>query len=92
MTEIVSLIINYDRKRYTRNVGRSGKKISILAEENRVCKTREDAGRQLISLIGDYLSQSDWVKLYESTDDSFIKHIMKDWGSHLFPENFKNDQ
>ena len=45
-----------------------GGKVSVLAEENRVCKNREDAGRQLISLIGDYLTQNDWVKLYESTD------------------------
>ena len=66
-----------------------GKKVSFLAEENRVYKNRDDAGRQLISLLGNYLTQSDWIKLYESTDDSYIKHIMKDWGTHLFPENFK---
>ena len=66
-----------------------GGKVSVLAEENRVCKTRDDAGRKLISLLGDYLTQSDWIKLYESTDDSYIKNIMKDWGSHLFPEDFE---
>ena len=66
-----------------------GSKVSVLAEENRVCKTRDDAGRKLISLLGDYLTQSDWIKLYESTDDLFIKNIMKDWGSYLFPEDFE---
>ena len=66
-----------------------GSKVSILAEENRVCKTRDDAGRKLFSLLGDYFTQSDWIKLYESTDDSFIKNIMKDWGSYLFPEDFE---
>ena len=66
-----------------------GSKVSVLAEENRVCKTRDDAGRKLISLLGDYLTQSDWIKLYKSTDDSFIKNIMKDWGSYLFPEDFE---
>lgn len=66
-----------------------GSKVSILAEENRVCKTRDESGRKLISLLGDYLTQSDWIKLYESTDDLYIKNIMKDWGSHLFPEDFE---
>ena len=66
-----------------------GSKVSILAEENRVCKTRDDAGRKLISLLGNYLTQSNWIKLYESTDDLYIKNIMKDWGSHLFPEDFE---
>ena len=66
-----------------------GSKVSILAEENRVCKTRDDAGRKLISLLGNYLTQNNWIKLYESTDDSLIKNIMKDWGSHLFPEDFE---
>ena len=66
-----------------------GSKVSILAEENRICKNRDDAGRKLFSLLGDYLTQSEWMKLYESTDDSYIKNIMKDWGSHLFPKNIK---
>ena len=65
-----------------------GSKVSILAEENRVCKTRDDAGQKLVSLLGNYLTQDDWIKLYESTDDLYIKNIMKDWGSHLFPEDF----
>ena len=66
-----------------------GSKVSILAEENRVCKSRDDAGRKLISLLGDHLTQSNWIKIYESTHDSYIKNIMKDWGPHLFPQDFE---
>ena len=66
-----------------------GSKVSILAEENRVCHTRDNAGRKLFSLLGEYLAPGDWIKLYESTDDLYIKNIMQEWGSHLFPEDFK---
>ena len=66
-----------------------GKKVSILAEENRVCTNRDDSGRQLITLLGEYIVEDDWLKIYNSTDDSFIKELMLDWGSHLFPKGFK---
>ena len=62
--------------------------MSILAEENRVLQTRDDAGQQLISLLSNNINEEDWVKIYQSTDDVFIKEIMLDWGAHLFPEGF----
>ena len=65
-----------------------GEKVSILAEENRVFQTRDDAGQQLISLLSNNINEEDWVKIYQSTDDVFIKEIMLDWGAHLFPEGF----
>ena len=65
-----------------------GEKVSILAEENRVLQTRDDAGQQLISLLSNNINEEDWVKIYQSTDDVFIKEIMLDWGAHLFPEGF----
>ena len=65
-----------------------GKKVSILAEENRLLQTRYDAGQQLISLLSNNINEEDWVKIYQSTDDVFIKEIMLDWGAHLFPEGF----
>jgi len=65
-----------------------GRKVSILAEENRVSKNRDNAGRDLITLLDEYIVADDWVKIYNSTDDPFIKDIMKDWGSHLFPEDY----
>ena len=65
-----------------------GEKVSILAEENRVLQTRDDAGQQLISLLSNNINEEDWVKIYQSTDDLFIKEIMLDWGAHLFPECF----
>ena len=65
-----------------------GEKVSILAEENRVLQTRDDAGQQLISLLSNNINEEDWVKIYQSTDDVFIKEIMLDWGTHLFPEGF----
>ena len=65
-----------------------GEKVSILAEENRVLQSRDDAGQQLISLLSNNINEEDWVKIYQSTDDVFIKEIMLDWGAHLFPEGF----
>ena len=67
-----------------------GEKVSILAEENRVLQTRDDAGQQLISLLSTNINEEDWVKIYQSTDDVFIKEIMLDWGADLFPEGFVN--
>ena len=66
-----------------------GTKVSMLAEENRICKNHDNAGRKLISLLENYLSERDWNNLYHSTDDPFIKELMIDWGSHLFPKDFK---
>ena len=66
-----------------------GSKVSKLAEENRVCKNRNDAGQQLITLLDEYIAQDVWVKIYKSTDDPFIKELMLDWGSHHFPEDFQ---
>ena len=65
-----------------------GEKVSILAEENRVLQTRDDAGQQLISLLSNNINEEVWVKIYQSTNDVFIKEIMLDWGAHLFPEGF----
>ncbi|HIO40226.1 MAG TPA: hypothetical protein EYN29_01585 [Candidatus Marinimicrobia bacterium] len=65
-----------------------GEKVSILAEENRVLQTRDDAGQQLISLLSNNINEEVWVKIYQSTDDVFIKEIMLDWGADLFPEGF----
>jgi|GEM_PF-1444144 L-asparaginase/Glu-tRNA(Gln) amidotransferase subunit D len=65
-----------------------GEKVSILAEENRVRQTQHEAGRQLISLLSTNINKEDWVKIYQSTNDKFIKEIMLDWGAHLFPESF----
>tara|TARA_B100001013_G_scaffold62702_1_gene32758 strand:+ start:330 stop:572 length:243 start_codon:yes stop_codon:yes gene_type:complete len=66
-----------------------GEKVSILAEENRVLQTRDDAGQQLISLLSNNINEEDWVKIYQSTDDVFIKEIMLDWGADLFTEGFE---
>jgi hypothetical protein len=39
--------------------------------------------------LDEYIAEDDWVKIYKSTDDPFIKELMLDWGSHLFPEDFQ---
>ena len=68
---------------------RLGSRVSHLSEENRLCKLRDDAGQELIGQLGLYLSTEDWVSLFESTENMFVKDLMKEWGSHLFPENYK---
>ena len=75
-----------DIKEVLENLGR---RVSILAEENRVCKNRDDAGRQLITLLGEDIIVEEWVIIYQSTDNPFIKDLMLDWGSHLLPEDFE---
>jgi len=65
-----------------------GERVSVLAEENRVRLTRDDAGRHLIKLMSEFISQNEWLNIYQNTDDIFIKEIMLDWGAHLFPEGF----
>jgi len=68
---------------------RLGSRVSHLSEENRLCRLRDDAGQELIGQLGQYLSSEDWVSLYESTENIFVKDLMKEWGAHLFPKNYK---
>ena len=66
-----------------------GSKVSMLAEENRICKNRDDAGQNLITLLEEYITEDNWVKIFKSTDNPFIKEIMLNWGSQLFPKDFQ---
>ena len=65
-----------------------GSRVGYLSEENRLCKLRDDAGRKLILQLEPYISPEDWVKIYESTDDTFVKDLMKEWGIHFFPKDY----
>ena len=65
-----------------------GERVSVLAEENRMRLTRDDAGRHLIKLMSEFINPDEWLNVYRNTDDIFIKEIMLDWGAHLFPEGF----
>ena len=47
-----------------------GSKVSMLAEENRVCNNRDDAGRQLISLLENYLEPF-YISLKQTFYDFF---------------------
>jgi len=64
-----------------------GSKVSMLSEENRTCKIRDDAGRELISQLSNYITKEDWVELYNSIENHFVKDLMREWGAHLFPDN-----
>ena len=66
-----------------------GNKVSMLSEENRLCKIREEAGKELISNLTEIITPMDWKVLYESTENTFVKDLMKEWGSNLFPENYE---
>ena len=54
-----------------------GKKVSILAEENRIYKNHDDAGRQLISLLGVYILKEDWAKIYKSNDFQINQNTLR---------------
>ena len=68
---------------------RLGNRVSILSEENRISKVRDEAGKELISNLAEIITPTDWKELYESTENTFIRDLMKEWGSNLFPENYK---
>ncbi len=69
-------------------LGRLGSQVGHLSEENRLCKIRDDAGKELIGKLDQYLSPEDWVSLFESTENIFVKDLMKEWGAHLFPKDY----
>ena len=68
---------------------RLGSRVSIIGEENRHSKLRDDAGQELIGQLGEYISPEDWVSLFESTENTFVKDLMREWGNHLFPKDYK---
>ena len=68
---------------------RLGNRVSMLSEENRISKVRDKAGKELISNLAEIITPTDWKELYESTDNTFVRDIMKEWGSNLFPENYE---
>ena len=68
---------------------RLGNRVSMLSEENRISKVRDKAGKELISNLAEIITPTDWKKIYESTENTFIRELMKEWGSNLFPENYE---
>ena len=68
---------------------RLGSRVSHLSEENRLCKLRDNAGQELIGQLSEYISPEDWVSLFESSENMFVKDLMKEWGAHLFPKDYK---
>ena len=68
---------------------RLGNRVGHLSEENRLCKLRDDAGQELIGQLGEYISPEDWVSFFESIENTFVKDLMKEWGNHLFPKDYK---
>ena len=65
-----------------------GQQVSKIAEENRVYKLHESALKEFISELSQFISKEDWVKLYESRNEPFVKDLMKEWGSQLFPKDY----
>ena len=67
---------------------RLGSRVSYLSEENRLCKLRDEAGKELLLQLEPYIDFEDWIKIYESTENTFIKDLMKEWGAHFFPKDY----
>ena len=65
-----------------------GRQVSKIAEENRVYKLHESALKEFFSQLSQFISKEDWVKLYESGNELFVKDLMKEWGSQLFPKDY----
>ena len=66
-----------------------GNHVSQLSEENRLHKLNSDAGKELLFQLKEIINSEDWILLYESCENTFVKDIMKEWGLHLFPENYQ---
>ena len=77
-----------DKNNIQEILDRLGNKVGHLSEENRLCKLRDDAGKELIAQLDQYISSVDWVKIYESNESTFVKDLMKEWGIHLFPKDY----
>ena len=65
-----------------------GREVSKIAEENRVYKLHESALKDFFLQLSPFISKEDWVKLYESGNEPFVKDLMKEWGSQLFPKDY----
>ena len=65
-----------------------GRQVSKIAEENRVYKLHELALKDFFLQLSQFISKEDWVKLYESGNEPFVKDLMKEWGSQLFPKDY----
>ena len=65
-----------------------GQQVSKIAEENRVYKLHESALKDFFLQLSQFISKEDWVKLYESGNEPFVKDLMKEWGSQLFPKDY----
>ena len=50
-----------------------GSKVSMLAEENRICKNRDDAGQNLITLLDEYITEDDCLDVTNGycSDDTY---------------------
>ena len=66
-----------------------GNRVSQLSEDNRLHKLKSDAGKELFFQLKEIINPEDWILLYESCDNTFVKDIMKEWGLHLFPKDYK---
>ena len=72
-------------------IDKLGEKVSLLGEQNRQCIIRDNACKSLINSLEKIVSPDDWLELYNSTNDTFVRDLMLDWGANIFPEDFKDE-
>ena len=61
-----------------------GSKVSSIAEENRILKIREAATKNLFKHIEKYISDEEWLNIYNSIDDPFIKELISNIRNKYF--------
>ena len=66
-----------------------GNRVSQLSEENRLCKIKNNAGKELMLQLQTIINSKDWINIYESCENDFVKDIMKEWGIDFFPNDYK---
>ena len=67
---------------------RLGNRVSRLGEENRLCKLRDDAGKELIQQLGQYLSSEDWINVFESSEDTNLLVVWGKWNSQANHDSY----
>ena len=66
-----------------------GNRVGKLSEENRLYKLKNDTSKILFGKLGELINQEDWLNLYESCENNFLKDLMREWGTHFFPNKYK---
>ena len=62
-----------EEKDIQKNLDTLGNRVSQLSEENRLCKLKNNAGKELMVQLQTIINSKDWIDIYESCENAFVK-------------------